>query len=454
MMFNKNILKYMVNTSLKRLLGLPYSRYVTRAWQLGVGEYSQIQQDLFSRMYAHAMAHVPYYRQNRSLYPAYTGNVSPREFVKGLPVIRKDTLRDHNELFVSVKKRPWCTRHTTSGTTGTPISLYGTPFERALGHAITDNWYRRISGGSVASLIALTGFMTPGQKDELYWSAFHGRHIFLNIYALKPSNAASIVSLINKQPGGMFFGYASALHELAVVVRGRLGANKNHFVAVSTSEILTTEHRYTIESNLCRKIFDQYGSQEGSHLVLECQAGQMHIHPYLGMIEVLDDQNAPCNSGEIGRVVVTGFKHAMPLIRYEIGDSVLAVDEKCSCGLSWPILGPIAGRSEDLVITVDGRRIGYLNFHATKNLKGIAESQLIQDGYTAFRFNMVLQPGFETHDDQVVLNETLIKAQLQKRLGYDIDLEFTYLEHIPREGGRNKFKAVVVNFAGGKRPNP
>jgi phenylacetate-CoA ligase len=244
----------------------------------------------------------------------------------------------------------------------------------------------------------------------------------------------------------MFFGYASALAELARVIAGRLYHDKDKFVAVSTSEVLTPYYRTIIEQHLCRKVYDQYGSQEGCHLAVECDAGYMHVHPHIGIVEVLNEYDKPCLNGELGRVVVTGFKHSMPLIRYDIGDSAIALDGPCPCGLVWPIIGPVAGRSEDLVITPDGRKIGYLNFHSTKNLKGIVESQLIQRGYTSFAFNLVLQPELVSNNEYTSFNESLIIEELQKRLGYHVQVEFAYLKDIPREGGRSKFKAVVVDF--------
>jgi len=446
-MSNNKIFHYMVNTSIKSLLGLPYRGYVKRSWQLDRANYLRLQQKLFEKMYAHAIKNVPYYRGKKELYPVYQGNEPYHEFIKRLPIITKETLRDNNECFVSRKKRRWCTTHTTSGTSGTPITLYGTPFERALSYAITHDWYRKlIVNNKYYKLISLSGFMTPVHEGELYWSAFGGKSTFLNIYGLKEANADRLLDLIQRDKNILFFGYASALAELARVVKGRLDMEKNNYVAVSTSEILTLQHRSVIEANLCRKVYDQYGSQEGCHLILECDEGKMHVHPYVGVVEILNDDNSTCQKGQLGRVIVTGFKSSMPLIRYEIGDMAIALDETCSCGLSWPTIGSIEGRSEDLVLTADGRRIGYLNFHSTKNLKGIAESQLIQNGYYSFTFKIVLMPDFMNDKNAIHLNELLILSQLKTRIGYDIDVAFEYLERIPREGGRNKFKSVIVKF--------
>ena len=44
-------------------------------------------------------------------------------------------------------------------------------------------------------------------------------------------------------------------------------------------------------------------------------------------------------------------------------------------------IGPIEGRSEELAVTRDGRRIGYLCFHATEDLSSLQECQLVQTSY-------------------------------------------------------------------------
>lgn len=443
---NKNILKYEVNCLVKSLIGVVYTKTVRDSWLLDKVSYKNVQLKLFKNMYNYAISNVPYYKNNPLYHQSCNDKDDLMEILQKCPVFGKSALRENNIDFVSPKLKKWCTTHTTSGTTGTPVTIYSTPLERAFSSKIINTWYKKITKmSSSLPIIALSGFMTPGKNDELYWSAFGGRHLFLNIYAIKQANADKISSLINRYPEALFFGYASALAELGRVIDGRL-INKNRFVSVATSEVLTPSQRTTIEKNLCSKVYDQYGSQEGSHLVLECDTGNMHLHPYLGFLEILNENDQPCKNGELGRVVVTGFRHSMPLIRYDIGDSAIAIEEKCNCGLSWPVIGSIIGRSEDLIITPDGRKIGYLNFHATKNLEGIAESQLIQNGYYDFKFLVVLKIGFETNIEFISKNENLIKFQLENRLGYKINTKFKYLHSIPRVGSQNKFKAVVVNF--------
>jgi len=446
-MQNKKILRYTFNSSVKNILGFRYRNIVEAAWALNLKDYYKVQESLFRITYDYARAKVPYYKNRRDYYPEYNGDNFMGGFLQSLPIVDKKVFKNEPLSFVSSGAMRWCTAHTTSGTTGTPVRIYATPFERSLTNEILNSWYKKISGQKkVPPIISLSGFMTPERDGELCWSAFGGKHLFLNMYSLDDKNIQKIISIFQKYKNGIIFGYASALAELSRVVNDKMLDIKNNFIAVSTSEILTPNYRSLVNSNICNLIYDQYGSQEGCHLALECHNGHLHVHPYIGSVEILDENNNSCSHGELGRVVITGFKKSMPLIRYDIGDYAVALNESCDCGISWPVIGGIVGRSEDLVITPDGRRVGYLNFHSTKNLNGILESQLIQNGYLDFVFRIVLEPGTHESAEIVAINEKLIVGELNTRIGYDVNVKFEYLDRIPRSGGRNKFSAVVVNF--------
>jgi phenylacetate-CoA ligase len=196
------------------------------------------------------------------------------------------------------------------------------------------------------------------------------------------------------------------------------------------------------ETNLVKKLYNFYSSQECVHGIFENETGVMQIHPQMGLVEVLDESGKRIDKG-LGRVVVTGFmRKSMPLIRYDIGDLIEADHYKIVNGINpqWPAVGSIFGRAEDLVYKRDGSRIGYLCFHATKNIPEITEAQIVQESFDAFVCNLVV------HDveSRKQVEEKVI-AEISKRLGTPVKIDFRYIDFIPR-GKNEKFKAVVVNF--------
>lgn len=429
----------------KRAVGATYRAEAERAWAMSAGDFWRHQAHALADMYGFARARVPYYADRPDLYPRrlHVEN-GPLAALADLPILDKATVRAHNAQLWPTPELPLTSEHTTSGTSGTPLRLHATLLDRSRGHAILQSWYRRICGTPNPRTLSLSGFMTPSpDARELSWRDPLTGDRFLSIYSLAPRHREAVARLIERDRPQLVYGYSSAVHELAALLGDRLRDSAAERAVVVTSEVLQPGWREDIERNLGR-VHDLYSSQEGCHVAIECEAQRLHIHPHVGVVEILDEHGDPTPAGEVGRVVVTGLlRRGMPLIRYDLGDLAESTDyaSECTCGLGWPQIGRVGGRAEDLVRTPDGRSVGLLCFHSTKDQRGIREAQLIQRGFDRFVFNLVRQPGEATTPDL----EARILEQLSGRLGYVPSVEFRYLDQIPR-GARGKFKAVVVEF--------
>ena len=125
---------------------------------------------------------------------------------------------------------------------------------------------------------------------------------------------------------------------------------------------------------------DCYSSQEAGVIALQCPvSGLYHTMAESLIVEVLDEQGAPCADGEIGRVVVTDLHNvATPLIRSEIGDYAEA-GGTCPCGRGLPTLRRIVGRQRNLLQRPDGTRhwpvVGYQGF---RDVAPVQQFQVIQ----------------------------------------------------------------------------
>src|SRR5207247_939536 len=93
--------------------------------------------------------------------------------------------------------------------------------------------------------------------------------------------------------------------------------------------------------------------------ILECAAGTYHQLTEYGVLEVVDDAGAPVPRGSEGHLAWTGLvNHAMPLIRYRIGDEgALAADGRCACGVTYPAVIPTLTRSGDSLRLAGGHRV-------------------------------------------------------------------------------------------------
>jgi phenylacetate-CoA ligase len=129
----------------------------------------------------------------------------------------------------------------------------------------------------------------------------------------------------------------------------------------------------------------------------------------------------------------------MPLIRYRTGDRAILETGApgCACGRALPLLGAIDGRSDDVLYTRDGRRVGRLDpiFKASLPLH---EAQIVQETLDRVRVLYVPDRGFtpQSAADLVRL--------LRDRMG-PVDVALEAVDRVPR-GANGKFRAVVCQL--------
>jgi len=164
----------------------------------------------------------------------------------------------------------------------------------------------------------------------------------------------------------------------------------------------------------------------------------MHLKLEHSFVEVLDVENRPCKPGASGRLICTGFgNHAFPLIRYEIGDVVTLSPETTSrCGRGGTLVTAVEGRTEDYIVTPDGKLVGRLD-HLFKGKKNVVEAQVVQHCVEEIIIRIVPSPDFTSSD------ELEIRQEAVERLGDSIRISFEYVDRLHR--GRNGKCPFIVS---------
>ena len=126
----------------------------------------------------------------------------------------------------------------------------------------------------------------------------------------------------------------------------------------------------------------------------------------------------------------------MPLIRYATGDRAAMASgaDDCACGRSLPRLEAIDGRSDDVLVTADGRAVGRLDPVFKARLQ-VREAQVVQEALDRVRVRVVPADGYSEADAQV------IAAAVRDRMGA-IEVIVEPVASIAR-GPNGKFRAVV-----------
>ncbi len=197
---------------------------------------------------------------------------------------------------------------------------------------------------------------------------------------------------------------------------------------------LAPEDRETIGDLFQAKVSDMYTAREYTareicYITLQCpdHARNYHVQTENVMLEILRENNTPCEPGEVGRVVVTLLHNfAMPLIRYAIGDYA-EVGEVCPCGRGLPVLTRMLGRVRNMISLPDGsQHWPEISYKACQAIAPIKQLRIVKRETETLEVNLATEiiPNREQE-------EALTKA-IHEMFGWPLKVSFNYVDAIPR----------------------
>jgi phenylacetate-coenzyme A ligase PaaK-like adenylate-forming protein len=174
-----------------------------------------------------------------------------------------------------------------------------------------------------------------------------------------------IVAGLNAMQPEMIVVYASLLHQLArEAAAGRLRVAPR--VISSTSEPLLPETRAAVAAVWDAPLVNGLGTTEGL-MGGSCRANRgIHLSDDLFVIEPVDARGNPVPPGErAAKMYVTNlYNRTQPLIRYELTDEVVVLDEPCPCGVTLLRIDDIQGRTDDEFAYPGGPTVHPLTFRS------------------------------------------------------------------------------------------
>lgn len=389
---------------------------------------------------AEAYYHIPYYRDLLTRLGLTVGDFQDLVDLQKLPVLTKETVREQPADFIS-ERFPLGSliRNLTSGTTGTPLTVYLTHEAFQFQWAVW--WRHRARFG----LRLGDKFLTFGarlsvpvqQKDPPFWRYNRTvNQVYLSTYHINPANTAAIVDWLNHEDFDFYTGYPSAMYALAAQMeaQGLRLYNRPKYVITGADALLPT-----FETKI-RRIFgvpvsEQYGMAEACGNLAKCENGRFHLDAEFCILELLP---IPGLEGtDLRRLVFTGLANpAMPFIRYDTGDYGRIAKGPCPCGRQSPSLISIDGRTEEFIRTPDGRMVTGMN-QVFEWAPGVQEVQIVQIALDRIQVKTAPGQNFNKTRDHMIL-----ETELRKRIGDEIQIEFDVVEAIPRSKG-GKYRAVV-----------
>jgi phenylacetate-coenzyme A ligase PaaK-like adenylate-forming protein len=418
------------------------------------------QRERLNALIAYAREHAPYWHQALAGYDAEAGTAS-------LPVLDKATMMQRYEDVVTDRRlrRDALLEHverldddelylgryramTTSGSSGRKgLFVYDDAGWTAIGaqflyfSAIVGTRPRvprvrlAMIGGGAASHMSRRGARTLDV----------GLHRILGLPATLPVPA--LVEALNRfrpQAMNVFPSVAVLLAEEQLAGRLRLSLQ----TLTTSSELRTPEAATRIEEAFGVHPFDLYGTTEGLWAG-ECEHHDgLHLFEEDVIAENVDDDGRPVPDGEPGaRVLVTNLANRVqPIIRMELGDSVILSSEPCACGRTLRRMTRIEGRSDDVIWLdgADGRAVAVhpMQFSVVARDRDVVEFQVVQEG-ARLCVRMVARSAGAEERVRDAVRERL--AALGAR---DVEVEVLRCEALARSAG-GKLQIVVADRRAG-----
>ncbi|GHU18978.1 phenylacetate-coenzyme A ligase [Spirochaetia bacterium] len=275
--------------------------------------------------------------------------------IRKIPFTTKHDLRDGFPYgFLSIPKDEVVRLHASSGTTGTPTTIY----------------FNREDLSRWTSFVARSIYATGCNKADVFQNmityglftgglGFHagGEEVGMLVIPSGSGNTTRQFKLM--QDFGTTVVHATPSFLLHVESKMREeGVSRDSIKlrkAFAGAEPYSEDTRRRIEELLKIDVYNSYGLSEmnGPGVAFECQAKNgLHIWEDGYIAEIVNpDTLEPVPDGETGELVLTCLcREATPMLRYRTRDLSSFYTEPCACGRTHRRLHRITGRTDDMLI--------------------------------------------------------------------------------------------------------
>jgi len=364
-----------------------------------------------------------------------------KEQFESLPFTDKDDLRDAYPLdMCAVPMEDVVRIHSSSGTTGMPVIM---PYTK---HDIED-W--AVMFARCYQLAGVTNKdrvqITPGFGLWTAGLGFMAGAEHLGALAIPTGAGNTDRQLQYMVDMGTTVLCSTSSYALVIAeevdkrgLRGKLKLKTGIF----GSERWGDKIRERIHESLGIEFYDVYGLTEiyGPGIAIDCSehTGMHYFNDFL-YCEIIDPQTGKVlPDGEQGEIVCTTFrKEGAPLIRYRTHDISRIIPGTCKCGLSYPRLDRIVGRSDDM-FKVKGTNIYPAQVEQVlKDIDGFSSEYRIVLRNVELRDKMIVQAEMQPGADPKELADKLVKL-CKTHIGIIVEPEVVPLETLPRSEKKTK----------------
>ena len=329
-----------------------------------------------------AYRNIPFYRKAFKLRGLVPHNFKSIKEIRDYPVITRADIQNNDANFLSKKIKSGKVKQShSSGSTGRPLWVSFDPDTWVRKKYLSKLRSRMECGMKMSERVAIYDTESPEVLTRRNQSKIYSTPLLkARFFSIFKDTKNGIAELLQWAPQNID-SLPSHLFQLAIEMEQNELTPSIFKRIFTSSEYLESNMRRYIQDRYAADVFDIYGCTELKEIAWECERHNgYHINEDEVLVEILDDDK-PAGWGEVGDIVLTDLRNrAMPLIRYRIGDRGLFRPGPCSCGRTFALMEPSAGRSSDFIITPDGHKLSPYRFTtAIEKINGLLQYQLIQE---------------------------------------------------------------------------
>ncbi len=366
------------------------------------------------------------------------------EFYKGhgtdgklsdFPVMKKGDFLANYDGIISDEyrdKTDTLSRFTTSGSTGTPFTVYADAGKLS-----------RVQMNFI-SVMELNGFRL-GMKRGEFRAWIKGKNtislkksiinnlVMIDISNMGDTEIRKIFERIRSERIQCLVMYSSALEALvSYAERSTYDVSDWNVEMIFTmGEALPEGVRQKTEELWGINPVLSYGNNENGFIAVSLDgSSEYYIDLYNFYIEILKmDSDEPAEEGEPGRIVVTDYyNRAFPMIRYDTGDTGILRTLPDTEGRVCQVFTQIWGRRGSLIRNTKGEPLSiHVFMNNTLNFEGILrQARVIQTDPVHYRLLLNTEMGGRSREPEIV-------ESYRKYLGEDAVIEVEYVDGLPVE---------------------
>ncbi len=373
---------------------------------------SELNSAQLNKLLQHASKTTGYYRN------------SDYKTLQDFPVVNKNIIRDNLDAFFSSKsKKSNCKVVTTSGSTGTPFSVYQNS-EKVRKVQADNIYFSEKSKYSVGDFLAYIKFWPKHVTFKMRLSLYLKNFSAWSILEFSDTTITKLLRELNQRKTISLLTYPSALDQLCKHI-DQLDENPIKFKTksiITVSESLKESTRKATSRYFGVTPLGRYSNNESGIIAQQYASNdtRYRINDSSYIIEILSlDNDDEVAHGQPGRIVITDlFSFATPLIRYDTGDiGIMEIDNN-----GVPYFTEILGRKIDQLYDTSGNLISSHLSTRLMDFGDFKQFQLVQKSKIEYHFNM---------NTEHPVNESDAADYFKTYFGENAVIKFNYVTEIP-----------------------